>query len=106
MFFIEHGDANANIKTIGDALWWSIITLTTIAYGDKYPVTFLGKVFAAIFIILGIGTFSALIVKITSSFIKDDKVEEEEKIKEIQENIDVIEDKIDILIKHDEEKEP
>ena len=42
--------------SIPKAMWWSIVTLTTVGYGDVYPVTTLGKVFGSIIIILGIGT--------------------------------------------------
>ena len=37
-------------------MWWSIVTLTTVGYGDVYPITALGKIFGSVIIILGIGT--------------------------------------------------
>ena len=37
-------------------MWWSIVTLTTVGYGDVYPITILGKFFGSVIIILGIGT--------------------------------------------------
>lgn len=41
--------------SIPRALWWSVVTLTTVGYGDVYPVTPLGKIFAAILAVGGIG---------------------------------------------------
>ncbi|MFA5205647.1 MAG: ion transporter, partial [Lentisphaeria bacterium] len=45
----------ANIKTAGDALWWSFSTITTVGYGDCYPVTTLGRIIAAILMTAGVG---------------------------------------------------
>jgi voltage-gated potassium channel len=55
---------NCNIKTAEDALWWSYTTMTTVGYGDKYPVTTIGRVVAAIVMTIGVGlcgTFTAYI---------------------------------------------
>jgi len=61
---IERSAPNGNIKTAGDALWWGLVTVTTIGYGDKYPVTSEGKLVAGILIIFGLAMISAL----TASF--------------------------------------
>ncbi|WP_350066174.1 ion channel [Fulvivirga sp.] len=45
---IEAHNPEANIKNFGDALWFSIVTLTTVGYGDLHPVTHEGKMFASI----------------------------------------------------------
>ncbi len=52
---IERGSPNATIHTFGEAFWYSIVTLTTIGYGDFYPVTTAGRMIASVFLILGIG---------------------------------------------------
>jgi voltage-gated potassium channel Kch len=56
----EDASAQANIKTGIDALWWNIVTLATVGYGDKYPVTTAGRVIGVIVIVVGVGLFSAL----------------------------------------------
>jgi voltage-gated potassium channel len=53
----ERGAPNANITTMGDSLWWAIVTITTIGYGDYYPVTVPGRLAAAA---LMVGGFAAL----------------------------------------------
>jgi len=53
----ERGAPNANITTMGDSLWWAIVTITTIGYGDYYPVTVPGRWAAAA---LMVGGFAAL----------------------------------------------
>ncbi len=63
--FVEKSEPNANIKSFTDALWYSVVTLTTVGYGDFYPVTALGKILG-LFIILGsLGILGFLIGEIT-----------------------------------------
>lgn len=50
----------ANIKTGSDALWWSISTMTTVGYGDRFPVTTLGRIIASALMISGVGLFGTL----------------------------------------------
>jgi voltage-gated potassium channel len=50
----ERTSSRANIKTFGDAIWWGITTLTTVGYGDHYPVTALGRVIAVLLMLGGI----------------------------------------------------
>jgi hypothetical protein len=54
----------SNIKTAGDALWWSYVTITTVGYGDKYPVTTEGRVIAAVLMTVGVYGLVAGIVKL------------------------------------------
>jgi voltage-gated potassium channel len=57
MYFIEHEAQHDKFTSIPAAMWWGIATLTTIGYGDLYPVTPLGKILAGIIAVLGIGFF-------------------------------------------------
>ncbi len=59
----------ANIKTAGDAVWWSVTTVTTVGYGDRYPVTVEGRVLAMTLMIAGVGLFGALSGIIASVFL-------------------------------------
>lgn len=52
--------ANANIHTAEDALWWSVVTIATVGYGDKYPVTTAGRVVGTAMIIAGVALFTTL----------------------------------------------
>ena len=56
----EGSDPNANIKTGGEALWWAVVTLTTVGYGDFYPVTAAGRIVGFFVMLTGIGIIGAL----------------------------------------------
>jgi len=56
----EVGAPDGNIKTGGEALWWAIVTITTVGYGDFYPVTMLGRLTAVFVMFAGIGIIGAL----------------------------------------------
>jgi voltage-gated potassium channel len=64
----ESGSADANIKTGGDALWWAIVTLTTVGYGDKFPLTMGGRITAMFVMFSGVGIIGAL-ASILASFL-------------------------------------
>jgi voltage-gated potassium channel len=56
----EQQNPDANIKTAGDAIWWSVTTITTVGYGDKFPTTTEGRIVAMILMVGGIGLFGIL----------------------------------------------
>lgn len=56
----ERGIEGSNINSFGDALWWAIASVTTVGYGDRFPVTPDGRFVASVLMIVGIGLFSAL----------------------------------------------
>ena len=55
--------------TLPDAMWWAIATLTTVGYGDAIPVTAIGKIVAAITMILGLGLFALPVGIVVTSFV-------------------------------------
>jgi voltage-gated potassium channel len=70
LFAAEHGE-NAAVRSPLDAFWWGLTTMTTVGYGDVYPVTGEGRVAAAVLMILGIGLYSAITAIITSYLLED-----------------------------------
>jgi voltage-gated potassium channel len=72
-------DPNSNIKTAGDAIWWAYVTMTTVGYGDKYPVTTEGRFVAAILMTVGVGLFGTFTAYVSSWFVKDNAKTEEQK---------------------------
>jgi voltage-gated potassium channel len=58
MYFIESEAQPEKFSNIPEAMWWGVATLTTVGYGDIYPVTPLGRIIGAMVSILGIGMFA------------------------------------------------
>jgi voltage-gated potassium channel len=58
--FFEQQDPAANIKTGGDAVWWAFVSITTVGYGDQYPVTMGGRTMAVLVLATGVGLFGVL----------------------------------------------
>jgi len=77
MYYIENDVQPDNFASIGHSFWWAVATLTTVGYGDVYPITGLGKVLSAIIALIGIGFIALPTGIISSAFI--DKIQEQKK---------------------------
>jgi voltage-gated potassium channel len=61
VYLAEYHHAGANITKLGDALWWAVVTVATVGYGDYYPVTTVGRIIAVFMMLSGIGIFVLLV---------------------------------------------
>lgn len=68
VYGFEHDAQGANILTIGNAAWWACVTLFTVGYGDYYPVTNGGRIFAVMLMALGLVTAAVITAQIASNF--------------------------------------
>jgi voltage-gated potassium channel len=68
---------DSNIKTAGDALWWSYVTIMTVGYGDKYPVTAEGRIIGAIVMSVGVVLVSTMAGFVASWFFGESKRDSE-----------------------------
>lgn len=71
MYFVEHAAQPEKFSSIPAALWWGVATLTTVGYGDVYPITPLGKFLGAIIAALGVGLFALPASILASGFIEN-----------------------------------
>jgi voltage-gated potassium channel len=71
-------DPNSNIKTAEDAIWWAYVTITTVGYGDKFPVTTEGRLIASILMTAGVGLFGTFTAYVASWFVIDNKSEQKQ----------------------------
>jgi voltage-gated potassium channel len=85
--FEQHAPG-ASIHNFGDALWWAVVTVTTVGYGDKYPVTAGGRGVAVVLMLTGIGLVGVLSATIASYFVGQ---RAEEDMTELHRRLDRIE---------------
>lgn len=71
MYYAEHVAQPDKFFSITASMWWAVVTLTTVGYGDVYPITTLGKALAGIIAISGIGTFALPTAILGSAFLDE-----------------------------------
>ncbi len=69
IYFAENQTGNPNFASIPSSFWWSVVTFTSVGYGDTYPITTIGKFIGAFTAIMGIGLHALLIGVIGAAFI-------------------------------------
>lgn len=79
---VERDAPGSNLHTFGDALWWAATTITTVGYGDHYPVTAAGRLVAVVLMVTGIALLgivtaavAAWFVRLTSANNSEDKID-------------------------------
>jgi voltage-gated potassium channel len=100
---IEADSPNAQILDSSDALWWSIVTVTTVGYGDRVPVTDGGRILATSLMTLGVALVSVLTSYVTSSLILRGDKEENERRERLENGIKHLNARFDRLEKMIEE---
>lgn len=73
---VEKGVAGANIKTFTDGLWWAATTVTTVGYGDRFPMSPAGRGIAVVLMVAGIALFGVLTAAIAAFFVEGAAKEE------------------------------
>ena len=71
IYFIENKAQPEVFSSIPAALWWAVSTMTTVGYGDVYPITTLGKIFGGFISMLGLGTFGLPVGIIAYGFVEE-----------------------------------
>jgi voltage-gated potassium channel len=81
VLLFEEDAKGSNIHNYPDALWWAIVTVTTVGYGDRYPVSAGGRAVAVVLMLVGIGLIGVLTATVASVFIKEHTDANKEEIK-------------------------
>lgn len=69
VYLFERHAPGSNIHTLGDAVWWAFVTVTTVGYGDFYPVTTWGRITACFIMGTGLLTLAVVTAQVASSFV-------------------------------------
>lgn len=101
----EQGHPKANIKDFNEALWWSLVTVAAVGYGDHYPVSFGGRMVAVFLMFLGV-TFTSTVVALVASYYASRRTQRDwtkifQKLEDIEEKLDKINKKSEYLIKNE-----
>ena len=88
---------NSNIKNPEDALWWAFTTVTTVGYGDKYPVTTEGRIVAALLMTSSVGLFGIFTGFIACLFVAEDKKNDAQDIRQLIEEVRVLRLRIELM---------
>ncbi|MEC7988301.1 MAG: ion channel, partial [Myxococcota bacterium] len=82
------GAENVSILSFGDALWWSLVTISTVGYGDLYPVTPGGRIVAVFLILVGVGVCGYIAGFMAKLMSTGDYQEEMERLVSVEEKLD------------------
>ena len=82
IYFFENEAQSKLFSSIFDSLWWAIVTLTTVGYGDVFPVTLGGKIFTFFVLIIGVGIVTLPAGIMATALTKARTIEEAEVQKE------------------------
>lgn len=88
----ERASPDANIRSVADGLWWAIATVTTIGYGDRYPVTPAGRGLAVVLMLVGVGIFGYLAAALASFFLERGQGGASDEMSEVIQRLTRIED--------------
>lgn len=93
----ERQDPGAAITSFGTALWWAVVTSTTVGYGDVAPITPAGRAIAVVLMIVGIAVLSVLTANIASLFVEQDVQDENDQLKA---ELAAMHKKLDLLLEN------
>lgn len=93
---VEH-DPQSNIKTPLDALWWGVTTMTTVGYGDHYPVTAEGRLVAMLLMITGVGIFGVLTGLFARFFVEPEMKQDEVNLGKVLEEMRLMRAELEAL---------
>lgn len=93
---IESG-TDSSIETFPDALWWAVVTITTVGYGDVVPQTAEGKAIGMVLMLGGIGIFGALTANLASFFVRTDSSSAPSADRGLQEQLQALNQEIGLL---------
>ncbi len=98
LFFISEHAVNPEVPTYESAIWYSIVSMTTVGYGDIVPITAIGRIIGVIIILTGMGYVSLVTATLAYSFLDFFRQESRKAAEKVENKVIDYEDKLDELI--------
>ena len=98
--YLVEGDVNPAVSSFGNALWWAVVTATTVGYGDVSPLSTEGRLIAVGLMLTGIGVIGTFTATVASFFLEPEAAQSQD----VSARLDAIERKLDRLLALEEER--
>jgi voltage-gated potassium channel len=98
VLLFEKNAVGSNIHSYHDALWWAVVTVTTVGYGDRFPVTEGGRAVAVVLMLVGIGLIGVLTATVASFFVAEHTDANKDQLKAAHEDLGGRLDEIDVRL--------
>jgi len=103
--FLFEKEQNKSIGSIGDALWWAVVTATTVGYGDVSPVTTEGRIIAVVLMLTGIGVIGIFTATIAAFFFEEQEEQKASELAAVTARLESLERKMDLLLERERKEQ-
>jgi len=97
VWFFERGAEDSNLNHWGDALWWAMTTLSTVGYGEHYPVTFVGRFVAVCVMVSGVAVVGAVAAIVSFGFAARLATRLENAVRQVEHQVDQVEAEVEAV---------
>jgi voltage-gated potassium channel len=94
---VEQNIPGANIRSFGDAIWWALETITTVGYGDHYPITVIGRLVAAALMVSGIAVLGVITASIAAWLVESVSARTAAELDEVEAEVEEVEAEVEAL---------
>lgn len=86
----ERGAPGGHIDTLGDALWWAVVTMSTVGYGDVFPVTTMGRIVGVAMMVVGVSMLGVVTATVAAWFLERVQGEQPDEVGALREELEAV----------------